>query len=133
MSLVQWLPFFTTAIIFVFAVLVFRRYAQRGGLHSLIWGIGLTMYGIGTLAEALLAITYSPTLIHAWYLFGAMLTPAWLGQGTVHLLVRRKQVANTLLVILIIATAIATLKVFSLPTSDALYKVGVPVSRSTKT
>jgi len=132
MALVQWLPFFTTAIIFVFAVLVFRRYAQRGGLHSLIWGIGLTMYGLGTLAEALLAITYSPVMLHAWYLFGAILTPAWLGQGTVHLLVRRKKVANTLLVILIIATAIATVKVFSLPTKDALYVIGVPVSAQYK-
>ena len=132
MALVQWLPFFTTAIIFVFAVLVFRRYAQRGGLHSLIWGIGLTMYGLGTLAEALLAITYSPVMLHAWYLFGAILTPAWLGQGTVHLLVRRKKVANTLLVILIIATAIATVKVFSLPTKDGLYVIGVPVSAQYK-
>jgi len=128
MSLVQWLPFFTTAIIFVFAVLVFRRYAQRGGLHLLIWGIGLTMYGLGTLAEALLTITYSPVILHSWYLFGAILTPAWLGQGTVHLLVRRKQVANTLLVILIIASVIATVKIFSLPTKDALYVVGIPVS-----
>jgi len=132
MSFIQLLPFITTAIIFVFAVLVFLRYAQRGGLHSLIWGIGLTMYGIGTLAEALLAITYSPVLLHSWYLFGALLTPAWLGQGTVHLLVRRKQVANTLLVILIIATAIATVKVFSLPTADALYKVGQTVSSQYK-
>jgi hypothetical protein len=132
MSAVQLLPFFTTAIIFVFAVLVFRRYAQRGGLHSLIWGIGLTMYGLGTLAEALLAITYSPVMLHAWYLFGAILTPAWLGQGTVHLLVRRKKVANTLLVILIVATAIATVKIFSLPTKDALYVIGVPVSAQYK-
>ena len=128
MSAVQILPFITTAVIFVFAVLVFGRYAQRGGLHSLIWGIGLTMYGLGTLAEALLAITYSPAILHGWYLFGALLTPAWLGQGTVHLLVRRKNIANTLLVILIIATVIAAVKVFSLPTNDTLYKIGSPVS-----
>jgi hypothetical protein len=132
MSGVQILPFITTAVIFVFAVLVFRRYAQRGGLHSLIWGIGLTMYGLGTLAEALLAMTYSPVILHSWYLFGAILTPAWLGQGTVHLLVRRKQIANVLLVILIIATVIATVKVFSLPTNDALYQIGVPVSAQYK-
>src|SRR5512136_1967764 len=128
MQFVQILPFVTTLVIFVFAALVFRRYAQRGGLHSLIWGIGLTMYGIGTLAEAVLAVTYSPFVLHAWYLFGAILTPAWLGQGTVHLLVRRKNVANTLLVILTIATVIAALKIYSLPTNDVLYRIGVPVS-----
>ena len=132
MSAIQVLPFITTTVILVFAFLVLRRYSQRGSLHNLFWGIGLVMYGLGTLAEALLAITYSPFILHGWYLFGALLTPAWLGQGTVQLLVRRKQVTNTLVVILIIATVIAALKVYSLPTDDALYKIGVTVSAQYK-
>lgn len=131
MSAVQLLPFITTAVIFVFAFLVLRRYFQRGGLHHLMWGIGLVMYGLGTFAEAFLAVAYSPFVLHQWYLFGAILTPAWLGQGTVYLLVRRKNVANWLLIGLVLLSVFAALKVYSLPiTGD--YKIAVPVSTQYK-
>ena len=127
MSVVQILPFVTTAIIFVFAFLVLRRYFQRGGMHHLLWGIGLVMYGLGTLAEAFLSVAYAPFMLHTWYLFGAILTPAWLGQGTVYLLVRRKNVANGLLVALTVLSIFAAIKVFSLPISGE-YNIGIPVS-----
>ena len=127
MSAVQLLPFITTAIIFAFAFLVLRRYFQRGGMHNLLWGIGLVMYGLGTFAEAFLAATYASFVLYAWYLFGALLTPAWLGQGTVYLLVRRRNVANVLLAILTLLSIFAALKVFSLPITGDYY-VGVPVS-----
>jgi len=128
MEIITLLPLVSTAVVFVFAVLVFRRYAEKGGKHLLLWGIGLVMYGLGTFAEAALAFAYSPFILHTWYLFGAILTPAWLGQGTVYLLVRRPRVADVLLVILTIASVFAAIKVFSLPTNDALYDVTLPVS-----
>jgi hypothetical protein len=128
MQIISLLPFISTAVVFVFAVLVFRRYADKGGKHLLLWGIGLVMYGLGTFAEAYLTVSYSPFILHTWYLFGAILTPAWLGQGTVYLLVRRPRVADVLLVILTIASVFAAIKVFSLPTNDALYDVTLPVS-----
>ena len=127
MSAVQLLPFVTTAVIFVFAFLVLRRYFQRGGMHNLMWGIGLVMYGLGTFAEAFLAVGYAPFVLHLWYLFGALLTPAWLGQGTIYLLVRRRNVANVLLVILTLVSIFAALKVFSLPITGS-YDVTRPVS-----
>jgi len=122
------LPFVSTAVVAVFAVLVLRRYAQRGGPHLLLWGIGLIMYGLGTGAEAVLAFTYSSFVLHGWYLFGAILTPAWLGQGTIYLLVRRPRVANILLIALIAASIFTALHVYGLPTQDALYDVARPVS-----
>jgi hypothetical protein len=127
MPVVQLLPFITTAVIGVFAFLVLRRYSQRGGMHNLLWGIGLVMYGLGTLAEAFLSVSYAPVVLYAWYLFGALLTPAWLGQGTVYLLVRRRNVANVLLIILTLVSVFAALKVFSLPIT-ATYDVTRPVS-----
>jgi hypothetical protein len=127
MSAVQVVPFITTAVIFVFACLVLRRYFQRGGMHNLMWGIGLIMYGVGTLAEAFLAVGYAPVVLYAWYLFGALLTPAWLGQGTVYLLVRRRNVANVLLVLLTLLSMFAALKVFSLPITGE-YVIARPVS-----
>jgi len=46
MSLTSLMPFVSAIIMFVFALLVLRRYAVRRGLHLLLWGIGLVMYGI---------------------------------------------------------------------------------------
>jgi hypothetical protein len=127
MSVVQILPFITTVVIFVFAFLVLRRYFQRGGMHNLMWGIGLVMYGLGTFAEAFLSAGYAPFVLYAWYLFGALLTPAWLGQGTVYLLVRRRNVANILLVVLTLLSIFAAWKVFSLPITGS-YDIARPVS-----
>ena len=122
------LPFISTLVVFVFAYFVLQRYRQRGGMHTLLWGIGFVMYGLGTFSEAYLAFGYSSFILHSWYLFGAILTPAWLGQGTIFLLIRRRNVANILLIVLIVASLFTALHVFSLPTKDALYDVAKPVS-----
>jgi hypothetical protein len=132
MNIVRYLPFASTLIVFVFAALVLLRFKQRGGIHLLLWGIGLVMYGLGTLAEAVLAVSYSSLMLHTWYLFGAVLTPAWLGQGTIYLLVRRQNVANILLVVLTLVSIFALLHVFGLPTKDEVYNVSVPVSAQYK-
>ena len=126
------LPFISTLVVFVFAFFVLQRYRQRGGMHTLLWGLGFVMYGLGTFSEAYLAFGYSSFILHSWYLFGAILTPAWLGQGTIFLLIRRRNVANILLIVLIVASLFTALHVFSLPTKDALYDVAKPVSSQYK-
>jgi hypothetical protein len=130
--MIRVLPFISTLVVFVFAFLVLQRYRQRGGLHSLLWGIGFIMYGLGTFAEAYLAFGYSSFILHSWYLFGAVLTPAWLGQGTIYLLVRRRNVANILMIVLTLASLFTALHVFGLPTQDAVYDVAKPVSAQYK-
>ena len=86
MSVTQVLPVASAIVILVFALLVFRRYRQRGGTHLLVWGIGLTMFGVGSFAEAYAALAWDPTVFRLWYLGGAILNAAWLGHGTVYLL-----------------------------------------------
>ncbi len=85
------LPFTSSIVSFIFAFFVFRRYMWRRGPHLLLWGIGLVFYGIGGFCEAYYgAFGWNPLIFRLWYLFGALLVAAWLGQGTVYLLVRRK-------------------------------------------
>lgn len=98
----------------VFAAMVFARYPQRRHTYLLFWGIGLLLYGIGVFTQAYLSAggwtsgdgTHD-LAYRWWYLSGAILTSAWLGQGTVYLLIRRKAIANTLAAILVVASIAA--------------------------
>ncbi len=92
MSINQILPFFSTAIMLGFTIWVLQRYMVRRQPHFLFWGIGLAMFGAGSFAEAFLALSWNKWAFFAWYLFGAALNAAWIGHGTLHLLVRRKWV-----------------------------------------
>jgi hypothetical protein len=103
----QYVPVLSTLVSFAFAGSIFYRYAHRKGMHLLLWGIGMVLYGIGTLCEVLLILSFSPLVLKIWYIAGAMLTAAWLGQGTVHLLVRRGNIAMILTVILSVVSLLA--------------------------
>ncbi len=106
------LPFTSSIISFVFAGLVLRRYAARKGLHLLLWGIGLVFYAIGGFCEAYYGVFgWNPLIFRLWYLCGAILVAAWLGQGTVYLLANRK-LAHALMVILGLASVYAAVRVF---------------------
>lgn len=115
----HYLPILTTIITFIFAAAVFNRFKVRHGSHLLLWSIGLVLYGIGALTEVVLLFTFNAIALKVWYLSGAMLTAAWLGQGTINLLVRRRGIAPTLNVILIIASLLAVVLVFIAPITSA--------------
>jgi hypothetical protein len=126
----HYLPILTTIITFIFAAAVFNRYRYKHGLHLLFWGIGLALYGLGALTEVVLIFTFNALALKLWYLCGAMLTAAWLGQGTVNLLVRKKGVAATLNYILIAVSLVTTVLVLLAPVTSAAasYNTGVPLS-----
>lgn len=92
MSINHILPFVSTVIMLFFTVSVLQRFFVRRQAHFLFWGIGLAMFGAGSFAEAYLALAWNKWVFFAWYLFGAALNAAWLGHGTLYLLVRKKWV-----------------------------------------
>ncbi len=107
------IPFISSIVSFVFAVFIFKRYADRGGTHLLVWGIGMIFYGIGGFCEAYFgALGWNSLIFRMWYLFGAILVAAWLGQGTVYLLAKRNW-ANALTALLILASVYAAFRVFT--------------------
>jgi hypothetical protein len=133
MDILHVLPFVSTAITVAFAGAVLSRYLKGKRLHSLMWGIGLLLYAAGTFSEAYLALGWSDFLLRMWYLSGAMLTAAWLGQGTIYLLVRRPGVAHVLTAILALVSLVAIGAVFTAPVSAAAFHTGVPISTTYKT
>jgi hypothetical protein len=51
----------------------------------------MVFYGIGGFCEAYIgAFGWNSLIFRFWYLSGAILVAAWLGQGTVYLLARRR-------------------------------------------
>ena len=111
----HYIPFLSTLVTFAFVVAVFHRFLFRHGPHLLMWSIGLLFFGIGTLAEVLLAFSFHGLVLKLWYLSGAMLTAAWLGQGTVHLLIRKRGVAWALTGLLAAVSLLAAFLVLSAP------------------
>ncbi len=106
-------PLISTTLSFVFAVFIFKRYADRKGTHLLVWGIGMVFYGIGGFCEVYYgALGWNPLIFRMWYLTGAILVAAWLGQGTVYLLVKRNW-ANALAALLILGSVYAAFRVFT--------------------
>jgi hypothetical protein len=122
------LPWLSTIVTFIFTVVVYTRYRQRGGIHLLLWALGLLFYGLGTLGEVVLGLTYSAFVLKLWYLTGAMLTAAWLGMGTVHLLIRKGNTAMILTWVLAAVSLLAVFLVFSAPVNDVAYEVSRPAS-----
>jgi hypothetical protein len=119
-----------TIVTFAFASAVFYRFSHRKGMHLLMWGIGLVFYGLGTLGEVILSMEYSPFVLRMWYFSGAMMTAAWLGQGTIFLLIRKRGVAPALTWGLLAVSLGAAFLVFTAPvaTGPGVYDVSQAAS-----
>ncbi len=107
------IPLVSSLVSWVFAVAVFTRYFRRRGPHLLLWGIGMVFYAIGGACEAYYgALGFNGLAFRLWYLCGAILVAAWLGQGTVYLLAR-KRLANILMLLLGLGSLYAVFRVFT--------------------
>lgn len=106
-------PFTSSLISFIFAGVVLQRYFKRRGEHLLVWAVGLVFYGIGGFSEGYFgAFGWNPVIYRLWYLFGAILVAAWLGQGTLFLLAKKRWALGTLAV-LVVGSLFAAWRVFS--------------------
>lgn len=129
MSINQILPFFSTAIMLGFTVYVFQRYFLRRNLAFLYWGIGLAMFGAGSFAEAYLSLAWSKSVFFIWYLFGAALNAAWLGHGTLSLLVKKPWVHAVTAALVIGSLFAGYLMLQAMPKLDTTaFSVDKPIS-----
>jgi hypothetical protein len=114
-SAVHYVPILTTFLALGFAVVLFRRYHERGGLHLLWWGVGMLTYAAGTVTEAATTLFgWQEPVFRAWYIAGALLGGAPLAQGTVYLLLS-KRVADRLTIALIAAISFGAVCVLLSP------------------
>lgn len=117
---VYFIPIATTLVAAVFSTLVLRRYRERGGTHLLWWGVGLILYGVGTLTEALTTVFgWNEWVFRAWYITGALCGGAPLAQGTVYLMMKRRT-AHILSALLVTAIVTGAVLVMLSPVNTAL-------------
>ena len=120
MGAIYWIPVATTIVAAVFSVIVLRRYRQRGGTHLLWWGLGLVLYGFGTLTESLTTMFgLTENVFRAWYITGALCGGAPLAQGTAYLLLK-KRTANILATMLVTVISISAVLVILSPVDPSL-------------
>jgi hypothetical protein len=120
----------TAIVATVFAALVFLRWwgvhkRGRKAPHLLAWGAGLAFFAIGAITQTLLYFVWNPYLFGLWYWSGGLMTAAWLGQGTIYLLVRRGNIARNLGMVLTLAS-LMTLPwaLFATPLNGAAWTPG---------
>lgn len=105
------IPLTSAIVSFIFAMTVLDQFFARRHPYQLVWSIGLFMYAISTGME-FWAGTWglSQVMYRLWYLFGAVLVAAYLGMGTLYLLVPRRA-AHVIMIILLVASLYAAFRV----------------------
>ncbi len=108
-----YIPLVSSIVSLIFAIVVFDQYFARRQPYQLIWAIGLLMYFISTGAEFWTGQWGMNSLVYRmWYLFGAIGVAAYLGMGTVYLLVKRR-ISHIVMTVLLIASVYAAIRVFT--------------------
>ncbi len=107
------IPLVSGIVSAIFAIAVLDQFFARRKPYQLIWSIGLFMYSISTMTEFWTgAWGLNQSVYRLWYLFGAILVAAYLGMGTLYLLVRPR-VSHTIMIVLLIVSVYAAFRVFS--------------------
>ncbi|MBI4198951.1 MAG: hypothetical protein HY535_00550 [Chloroflexi bacterium] len=103
------IPLFTAVVSFLFALTVLDQYLERRKAYQLVWTVGLALYGVASLLQALWvgAVVQQEWVFRLWYLTGAMLVAAYLGMGSIYLHVPRR-FAHGAFVVLLLLTLLAS-------------------------
>ncbi|HVX88563.1 MAG TPA: hypothetical protein VG940_06515 [Gemmatimonadales bacterium] len=116
----HYIPLATTAFALWFAPQLFGRWAERRpSPHLFWWGLGVALYGLGTLTESLTTLLgWHEGVFRLWYISGALLGGAPLAQGSAYLLLSRPK-ADRIAGILVTVVAIAAVCVLLSPVDPA--------------
>jgi hypothetical protein len=110
----SYVPLITCIVSLIFAIVVLDQFLARRKPYQLLWAIGLFMYSLSTFTEFWWNVhSHVDILYRLWYLVGAILVAAYMGQGTLYLLMRWRT-ANIIMVVLGAATLYATIRIFTL-------------------
>jgi len=109
----SYVPLITCIVSLLFAITVLDQYFARRKAFQLLWSIGLFMYAVSTFTEFWWNVVgHVDVFYRLWYLIGAILVAAYLGQGTVYLLMKRRN-AHIFMAILGVFTLYSVIRIFT--------------------
>jgi hypothetical protein len=109
----SYVPLVTCIVSLVFAIAVLDQYFARRKAFQLLWSIGLFMYAVSTFTEFWWNVVGHVDIFYRlWYLVGAILVAAYLGQGTVYLLMKRRT-AHIIMAVLGVITLYSVVRIFT--------------------
>jgi hypothetical protein len=118
-----------TLITLLFAGVILLQCRRRPSVYRLVWAAALVFYGLATAMQFVAEISgWNVAAFRVWYLFGGLLTAAYLGQGTA-LLVLPRRPARALLWILVLASAYGALRLATLHLS--IVEIAPPAGKVT--
>ncbi|MBI2303943.1 MAG: hypothetical protein HYU86_04250 [Chloroflexi bacterium] len=112
-------PALSTVVALFFAAAVFDQYVARRRPYQLVWAFALLIFGLATSQEFLAEIGgWYEVGFKLWYLTGAILVAAYLGTGTVYLLLPRST-GHVVMVLLSLVSLYAIYRVVQVPIADS--------------
>ncbi len=115
----QWISGADVVLGVLFTALVLRQYVERRKMHQLMWTVAIALWTIGVAAEfAATAGGWTAVTYRTYYASGALLIPAWLGMGTLYLVLQRKW-ADRMLIALGVLSVAGILLITTWPLNEA--------------
>ncbi len=91
----------------IFAALVLREWWQKRKPYQLLWGIALLIWAVAVSAEMVAAFrgAWTPLTYRVYYAFGALMVAAWLGAGSLFLVLSRRAALAALAFVVLLSLA----------------------------
>jgi hypothetical protein len=120
-NITHYIPILTTIISFSFTVALYKHWQYKPEAKYLMWWtIGTFCFGIGTLTESINTLAgWSEWNMKLWYISGALLGAFPLAQGTVYLLLKKKN-ADILAWFFIVYIAVASVAIILAPVNMSI-------------
>jgi hypothetical protein len=119
MSAIAIFELLASVLALVAAIVVFDQHLARPRPYKLLWALGLVFYGVGAGSVFVAEISHWSVLdLKVWYVFGGVLTAAYLGLGSLYLLGPRR-VAQWAVGIAVVLSVYAAVRLLLLPVSGA--------------
>ena len=107
-------PLIVGVVSLAFALVVLSQWAQRRRPHQIVWGVALLMAAAASFAFVGFLGNGNELLFRLYYVFGALLMAAYLGMGSLYLVIG-KRAADLTLAVLVILSAIGVALILVAP------------------
>jgi len=123
-----WWPAATAVLGFTFTWLVFKQWLDRRKPHQLAWSVGLLMYAVAALMEAVSEGMgeWVPAVYRVYIVIAASLV-GFLGLGSYYLLARKRTGPTVFLGYLLVALAVFLVGTFTVDLNEELLRPGITV------